>query len=199
MIIITFSYKDFKYTLNNFIYLIILSVVLGGFLYLINIEVGYSHIGIMFFTNGKGLNLILLFLLSVLIIILYSKFIKKSKNTLQNFYKVSIFIDKKEYKLNGFLDTGNELYYYNKPCLIINSNIKLNYKKDIYIPFATISGKGIMKGFIADKVFITDYGFLTNIPVAIANDKFRLNGADIILNVNLMEGNYDKKINTKTF
>ena len=32
MIFISFGFKDFKYTLNNFIYLYLLSIILGGFL-----------------------------------------------------------------------------------------------------------------------------------------------------------------------
>ena len=51
MVIIAFSYKNIKYTLNNFAYLMILSVLVGGFLYMINIEAGYEHIGIIFIKN----------------------------------------------------------------------------------------------------------------------------------------------------
>ena len=51
MVIITFKYKDLKYTLNNFFYLMVLSILLGGFLYFSNISVGYDHIGMVFFNN----------------------------------------------------------------------------------------------------------------------------------------------------
>ena len=44
MVIITFKFKDIKYTLNNFFYLMILSIILGGFLYFLNIEAGYEHV-----------------------------------------------------------------------------------------------------------------------------------------------------------
>lgn len=195
MIIITFSYKDIKYTINNYIYLIILSIILGGSLYLININYSYSHIGMIFFTNEKDINILILFLISILIIILYSKYIKKYQINNKNFYKVNIYINNKEYKLNGFLDTGNELKYKNKPCLIINKNIKINTKRTIYIPFTTINSTGIMKGFILKKIYIKDYGYFYNVPIAISNDKFHLHGADIILNINLMEGKNDNKNN----
>ena len=44
MVIITFKFKDIKYTLNNFFYLMILSIILGGFLYFLNIVgfLGYT-------------------------------------------------------------------------------------------------------------------------------------------------------------
>ena len=198
MIIITFSYKDLKYTINNFIYLIILSVLVGGFLYLVNIEIGYSHVGMLFFTNGESLNMILLIFITLLLVIIYSKYIKEYKKDIKNRFKVSLYINNREYKLNGFLDTGNELVYYNKPCLILNKTKKVDYSllDTIYIPFTTISGQGIMKGFVAPKIFIDGYGFYENVVVALSNDKFHLGGADIILNMNLMEG---KDENNKVF
>lgn len=96
------------------------------------------------------------------------------------------------------MDTGNELAYYNKPCLILNKTKKINCSlfHIIYIPFTTISGQGIMKGFVAPKIFIDGYGFYENVVVALSNDKFHLGGADIILNMNLMEG---KDENNKVF
>lgn len=193
MLIITFSYKDLKYTMNNFIYLIILSVLVGGFLYLINIEIGYSHVGMLFFTNGKSLNMILLIFITILLVIIYSKYIKRYKKDNKNRFKTNLYIDNKEYKLNGFLDTGNELFYFNKPCLILNKikKIDLSSFNTIHIPFTTINSKGLMKGFIAPRVFIEDYGFYENVVVALSNDKFRLGGADIILNINLLEGKYE--------
>ena len=54
MLIIAFGYKDIKYTSFNTIYLMIMSIIVGGFLYLINIEIGYNHVGMIFFTNGKS-------------------------------------------------------------------------------------------------------------------------------------------------
>ena len=66
MVIITFKFKDIKYTLNNFFYLMILSIILGGFLYFLNIEAGYEHVGLIFYKTGKTLDIfILLFKLHV--------------------------------------------------------------------------------------------------------------------------------------
>lgn len=194
MILITFSYKNFKYTMNNFIYLIILSVLMGGCLYLINIEIGYNHVGMLFFTNGKSLNMILLIFIGLFTTLLYSKYIKKIKRESVNKYKTSIFIDNKELKLNGFLDTGNELMYFGKPVLILNKgiNIDLDNKKIYYIPFTTLNSNGVMKCIKLDKIFIENLGFFENVYLGISNDKFHLKEADIILNVNLREENNEK-------
>ena len=42
MVIITFNYRDLKYTLRNLLYLYMASIVLGGFLYFLNIEFSYN-------------------------------------------------------------------------------------------------------------------------------------------------------------
>ena len=189
MLLITFSYRSFKYTMNNFIYLIILSVIMGGVLYLINIEVGYSHLGMLIFTNGKSLNLIILLFIGLLTVLIYSKYIKGVKKDLVHKYKTTLFIDNKKLDLIGFLDTGNCLYYLNKPVLILNKNIKVNLenKKMYYVPYKTIDKPGIMKCIKVDKIFIENKGFFENVYLALSNDKFHLNGADIILNMNLWE------------
>ena len=123
--------------MNNFIYLIILSVLMGGFLYLTNIEFGYSHVGMLFFTNGKSLNLIILIFLGLLMTLIYAKYIRKVKRESTKIFKTTLFIDNKELKFTGYLDTGNDLKYFNKPVIILNKNIKLKiedkkiYKKNI--------------------------------------------------------------------
>ncbi len=194
MILITFSYKDIKYTMNNFIYLIILSVLMGGILQLVNIEIGYSHVGMLFFTNGKSLNLIILIFIGLLATLIYSKYIKKVKRDDKQRYKTTLFIDNKELKLLGFLDTGNDLFYMNKPVLILNKNIKINIgdKRIFYVPFTTINSTGIMKCIRLDKIFIEGKGFFENVFLALSNDKFYLGGADIILNTSLWEEKYEK-------
>ena len=64
MILSTFSFKNFKYFINNLIYLYLSSIVLGGGLYLINNEFNYKNYGILFVSNGFGLNIIVLIVLS---------------------------------------------------------------------------------------------------------------------------------------
>ena len=44
MTIITFKFVNIKYTLVNILYLYMSSIILGGFLYLLNIEFSYKHI-----------------------------------------------------------------------------------------------------------------------------------------------------------
>lgn len=190
MIIITFKYKNLKYTITNFIYLLILSIILGGSLYLINIEIGYDHIGIIFFTNGKKLNIIILIILSILIMIIYIKIINKHKTNINLYYKVDLYIQNKIIKLNAFLDTGNKLKdpYTNKSICIINKNILKDKYNYIYVPYKTINGSSIMKCIKIKKIYISKVGYKYNVLVGISNDNFLLEGVDIILNIDLLKG-----------
>lgn len=189
MLIISFSYKDLKYTLNNLFYLMILSIILGGFLYFINIELGYEHVGMIFFNSGKKINILILLLISCVLLASYVKKMRKDKNNLSYYYKVKLFINNKILYLNGYLDTGNQLIdpYFNKPVLILNSNIKINSNKSVLVPFKSLNKSGLLTCFFADKIYIEKIGYKENILVATSNDKLDIPGIDIILNSKLME------------
>lgn len=191
MVIVTFSYKNVKYTLNNFLYLMIISVVLGGFLYMINIEVGYEHVGMVFIKNNDGLNMLILILISILVMIIYVKSNKKLKRHISSNYKVILYIKDKTYELNGFLDSGNDLCdpYLNRPILILNDNIKIDFSKCkfIFVPYKSLNKSGMLKCFIIDKIYIEQIGYKYNYLVGVSNDKISLSGVDIILNGKIME------------
>lgn len=188
MLIITFSYKNIKYTFTNLIYLVVLSIVLGGSLYLINIELGNPSSGVIFFTNSFSLNNILILMISIFIIVLYIHLNKHYKNNLSNLYSVTLYNNSDILNLTGYLDTGNNLYdpYFNKPILVLNKNINLKSNKYIYVPYNTISGKSLMKCFLIDKIFIKEIGYKHNVLIGLSNDKFSLGDVDIILHKELM-------------
>lgn len=189
MLIITFNYKDLKYTIYNLLYLMILSVIVAGSLYLLNIELGYENVGMIFFTNGSNTNIILLFLVAILVILIYIKILQKYKNNISKYHKVNLYLKNKILYLNGYVDTGNVLRdpYFLKPILIVNKNIKIESEKFIIVPFETLNSKGLLKGYLVDKVYISDIGYFYNVYVARAPNDFNLNGADIILNNSLWE------------
>lgn len=197
MLVITFSYKNYKYTMNNFFFLIILSILLGGFLYLVNVETGYSHIGMLFFKSGKTLNVFILFGLSILLIFIYYIYMKRFKQNNSTIHKCKLKYKNRTLSLTGYLDTGNQLTYMNKPVVIINKNT-INAKTNLLIPFTTINGESIMKGFYSD-LEIEELGYFKKVVVALSNDKFHIEGADIILNNMLKEDKNDNKIFKKDF
>ena len=92
----------------------ILSVLLGGLIYLFNIKV----------TTNIFITYFIIIIISVEVMILYVKEIKKMKNIYNNYYKVDIsFKDGKKLSLIGFVDTGNNLYdpYKKRPIILVSN------------------------------------------------------------------------------
>lgn len=191
MILIAFSYKNIKYFLKNMMFLYINSIILGGFMYFINIQFSYKNDGLIFYTNGFSVNLIMLIIISPLIIYLYIKQIKTIKNKYNNYYKIKIYIENKIIDCIGFLDTGNSLKepYANKPVIIANENIFKNNKlpPPIIIPVNTIMGEDYLKGVKIKKINIENFGEIKNVIFGISKNNININGADCILNLEIME------------
>ena len=190
MILVAFSYRNFKYTFDNFIYLYMVSIFLGGFLYFLNVSFSYKNIGLVFFHNGLSINFIFMIIISPIILYLYIRNNKKLKEEYSKKYNVSItFFNNRNVNLFGFLDTGNCLSdpFFKKPILIINKGIYSFSGNKILVPFNTINGDSIMECFIVDKVYISNRGFFNKVLVGISPEKFKISGVDIILNKNLWE------------
>ncbi len=70
MMISTFQYKNLKYTLNKLGYFYMISVVLGGFLYYLNLEFSYTHVGLIFIHKGISINILFFIIISPIIFII---------------------------------------------------------------------------------------------------------------------------------
>ena len=119
MVLITFGkYKFF----NRLFYLYVVSIFLGGSIYLINDSLGYKVSGFLFINNGYSINLIILLIISPIIIYLYVKEFVNLKKKLNTTYNVTIKIKNKKIKLEGFLDTGNKLIdpYFHRPIILLS-------------------------------------------------------------------------------
>ena len=86
MVLITFKYKNIRYTLKNIFYLYSTSMVLGGVLYYLNVEFSYKQEGLVFYHDGLSINFIFLIIFSPVIVYAYVKQIKKLKNNYNNYY-----------------------------------------------------------------------------------------------------------------
>jgi stage II sporulation protein GA (sporulation sigma-E factor processing peptidase) len=181
MIIITFGYKNMKYVLNNFINLILLSVVLGGSLYLFNLNSNISSI--TFFNTNKLTNFVILFIVGIISLIIYIKTNRNYQNVFNKYFEVTIYQDNKKYRFRGYLDTGNMLKdpYFNKPIVLIYSN-KIKFKDIIYVPYKTLNNKSLLECMIVDKIYIKNIGYKYNVMIGKSNDKFSIEGIDMILN-----------------
>lgn len=179
IILTSFGYRNF---FKNLFYFYLISIILGGGLYLLDITYTYDNRGLVFFNNGLSINLILILILSPIIIYLYVKENKNYKNNYSNIYSVEISINDKYYKLKSMLDTGNNLKdpYTNKHILILNNNIKINKRKFLYVPYTALNTEGLLKCFKPDKVVINNIEF-KNCLVGLSKEKFHLGDIDCIL------------------
>jgi len=180
MITIAFKYKNIRYFLTNMLYTYILSILLGGLIYLFNSKV----------TLNIYLNYLVIIILSIEVMTLYIKENKKIKNTYNNYYKVDIYFkDKEKISLIGFLDTGNNLYdpYKKRPIILVDKKYQKE-DKFILVPYHTINGEGLLKCIKPEKVYIEKIGYKNNLLVAFSSSPSTINGVEVLLHKDLMKG-----------
>lgn len=180
MITIAFKYKNIRYFLTNMLYTYILSILLGGLIYLFNSKV----------TLNIYLNYLVIIVLSIEVMTLYIKENKKIKNTYNNYYKVDIYFkDKEKISLIGFLDTGNNLYdpYKKRPIILVDKKYQKE-DKFILVPYHTINGEGLLKCIKPEKVYIEKIGYKNNLLVAFSSSPSTINGVEVLLHKDLMKG-----------
>lgn len=178
MNVVTFKYKDLKYTFYNLGYFYMISFILGGFMYSFFLKL--SNVWYILF----------LIILSPIILIIYYKQNKKMKTNYNLTYKVIVCLkNKKIYNLTGFLDTGNKLVdpITNKPIIIIKRNIiDITKEKTYQIPFNSLNNHNLITCFKPLYVEIAKKQY-KNYLLAISDKKFNMDGVDCILNNRLME------------
>ena len=185
MCIVCFGYHNLKSFLINVGCFYMVSILLGGFLYFLNITFSYKNNGLVFFNNGISVNALFLILVSPIILYFYIKQMKMFKSKVVCFFKTNIYVGKKILNLNGYLDTGNTLSYKNRP--VILTNIDNNFRnKKIYIPYIVIGGSGVLECIKVRKVEVIGIGVFENVYLGFSKD-FKLAGADVLLN-GLMKG-----------
>ena len=192
MIVTTFSFKNIKYFLKNISYLYMSSIILGGFMYYLNIEFSYKQEGLIFYHHGLSINFLFLVIFSPIILYNYVKQERDIKKIRTYHHTVKIYINNSIYNCNGYLDTGNNLEdpYFHKPIIIINPKIinEDDIKKIIYVPITTVTSKQNMKCFFPDKIEIDGVEIKKKILLGISGKKIQLDGVDILLQSEIMEG-----------
>lgn len=133
-IVLIFSKLKLKDILLNYIIFITYTFMMGGLcfgiLYLLNSNVSIN--GLIVYNFNIPISIIILLIFIYFLIM--KKFIKYRKNILNLTYPVEIFKDNKSIKLNGFLDTGNQIYdEFGNPIIVISLNSFLNAYPNISI------------------------------------------------------------------
>lgn len=190
MSIIAFGYKNMKYTLTNLMYLYMCSIILGGFLYLLNLELSYKHEGLVFYFDGLSINYILLLLVGPIILFLYIKEHIKYKSAYNFNCKVEIvFLNNKTLCLNGFIDSGNKLRdpITKKYVILVSKKIlasNINIRSPIYVPYRGVNKSGVVKCFKIKYLKVNGY-ILNNYLVGIMDNE--ISNSDVLLNYKIME------------
>lgn len=192
MVMVAYGIKDLKYILTNMLYFYLTSIILGGFLYYLNIEFSYKNIGMVFYHKGMGINYIFILIASPIILYIYTKQMKKIKEINSYNYNVDVYVENKMIELHAFMDTGNTLLdpYKKRKVIITNSKkLKENLKEKnfLLVPYESVNTSGLLKCIKVDKVYIEGLGIREDILVGLTDEKFKYDGIDCILNYLLLE------------
>lgn len=196
MILMAFGYKNFKYFLNNLVYFFLNSLLLGGFIYLINLKLKNNII------NSLFNNYILSIICSPLIIYIYTKYLLKLKNFYSLKYKIDIYIKGQVINLTAYNDTGMNIVspYSNEPIIIVDKGLineeNLNY---LLIPCNTVNDSFLMKCYKVDNVFIRGVGNINKALIGISPIKINIEGVNSLINKDILEANYENNRNNKKF
>lgn len=196
MILIAFGYKDIKYFINNLVYFFLNSLLLGGFIYLVNLKLKNSII------NSLFNNIILLIICSPLIIYIYTKYLIKLKNFYSLKYKIDIYIKGQVINLTAYNDTGMNVInpYSKEPVIVVNKGLlnekNLNY---LLIPCNTINNTFLMKCYKADNVYVSGIGNIKKALIGVSPIKINIEGVNSLINKDILEGKYENNRNNKKF
>ena len=152
LIIIVFGFRNI---IKNIIYFYLLSIIIGGSAYLLNIN-----------------NVFFLIISSFIVISILIKEFLSYKEIFINKYLVTIIINKKKYLLEGFIDTGNRLVDPISKKSIVLVNLNIDSDRFIYVPYKALNCNGIIKCIKPDKVLINDHVF--DCLIGISKDKFNI-------------------------
>ncbi len=168
MVIVSFGFRDIRYTFNNLFYLFTISFSIGGVLYLL---------------MDKGFyNYIIIVLGFIFVCFIYIKQIKRVGDNYQNYYKVELYYKNQLLKLTGYLDTGNKLYdmYKKRPIILVDKKIKYNLEDIIYVPYTSLNNESILKCLKVDKIIINGHVF-HNYLMGLVDKKIRIDGINCLL------------------
>lgn len=177
MVVVSFGYKNIKYTFYNFIYLYMCSMILGGFLYYMKLNVSY--------------NIIIIFI-GIIFLMLFVKSLKVLREIKNYYYKVKIvFNNNFNLDLVGFLDSGNRMVdpISKRPVIIINRKQikgKIKIRSPMYVPFNTVNNHGVMECIKPNKLYVNNI-LLNNYLIGLSDEVFKLNGANCLLNFKVWE------------
>lgn len=192
MIVITFKYITFRYSLNNFIYLYMVSIILAGFLYFLNITFSYEHIGFIFILKKISVNYLLLLIIAPIILLAYIK-MNNYKKDINLYYRIEIFFGNEKIETYAFFDSGNNLIdpVTKKSIIIVHKKLLdkiYNIRSPMYVKYNTINSEGLMECFKPSYIVVNNHK-IYNYLIGTTDYKFK-DGVYVLLNNKLREDGY---------
>lgn len=185
MIMISFGRKGF---VKNTLYLYFASILLGGFLTLLNNTFSYKNEGLIFFFNGFSMPWLVLLFLSPMICIWYFHqaefFMKYRRHT----YQVKLQTGRKKQYYTAYLDTGNQLYdpYFHHPVSLLYDPKFVMPEKIIYVPYETVGGGGLLPCVFFDSLQVEEQTY-DKVLVGIVDEPFRLPEVSFLLHPDFLK------------
>lgn len=171
MVIITFGPKNI---IENTFYFYIITIIIGGFQYLVTGSI-------------YQVNIIIMGILSPLIIYLYIKSQRDYKREINKIYNVIIIDGDYAYTLTGYMDTGNTLKdpITKYPIILVSNKLRFCSQKIFYVPYQVVNNEGILTCIKVDNVLIDNKKY--NCLLGLVDESVLKKGIDVILNEYLRE------------
>ena len=185
LILIAFSYHNFRYFWKNITYFYFVSIVLGGVIYLWNISFPTTLFG-----NSYAMNFFFLLFLAPIAIAYYVRKMKSLKEQYNLYQEVSFTLFKRKIKGVGYFDSGNCLTYKRRPVILVSKKEELKGDENILIPYQTASGIGILKGIFLKEIWV-EKELWRNVYLGIMEEEIALDGVDFLLHHSMMGGSDD--------
>lgn len=185
MVYIAYGYKDFIYIKNNIIYFYMISVIFGGFLYLINLKFNnYSNFSDSY-NNKVMINFIGIIIISPIIYLLYIYTYKNNQVNHNNYYNLKFSLSDKIYNLNAFYDTGNLIKdpYKGRPVILINKKVlngDIKNKSPILVPCKMINNDLLIYSYKPTLLIINNH-IINNCLIGLWEKNNFFDGVDAII------------------
>ena len=182
MVLISFKYENFHYFKENLFWLYMISIILGGSIYLLNNQITLTNEALIFNSVGFTINVGLIIILGPIIIYKYLAYQKRLTIHTSNLYDVDIYYKDKVLSGTGFLDTGNKLTdpYFHRPIILVHKELIKQEVKVFFVPYKVLNDEGLLEVFKPDKIIIDGK---VNKKALIGLSDINLNGVKIILNM----------------
>ncbi len=181
MILVTFGYKDKIYFFKNLGFLYMTSIVLGGFLYFLNIQFAYKQQGLVFFHKGLSINFLFLIIFSPIILYIYVKQGLNLKNNYSKYHKVKLYFEGNCIECIGYIDTGNKLIdpYFKRKIILINQKCESSHF--ILVPINTVNSGGVIKCLKLNRLELDGETVKEKMLVGFIDKKINIDGVECIL------------------